>query len=154
RSRVAKSCSEPEANLHVEANLYIKDGVWLQNGPIRKESPEANLLKLECLPSLQIQTVNAKFFIYNLSSDFQAGRHRFDPRLPVFYFQWLSSIPTLSAYPFCFLIKLQVKPRIHRWTLTRTTLAILFAAPRRRPRVARRGSIFQPAAFENGKDVF
>ena len=32
------------------------------------ESPEANLLKLECLLSLQIQTLDAKFSIYNLIS--------------------------------------------------------------------------------------
>ena len=68
-----KPVSEPE-----EHPIY-EDRGGSKMAPLRE--PEADLAKLECLLSLQIQTVNAKFFIYNLLSDSQAGRRGFDPRL-------------------------------------------------------------------------
>jgi len=57
---------------------------WLQNGSIR-DNPGANLLKLECLPSLPIHAVDAKFFICNLGSDSQAGRRGFESHLPLHF---------------------------------------------------------------------
>ena len=57
-----------------------------------KRKAEANFFEQECSQSRQIETVNAKFFIYNLASASQAGRRGFDPRLPLFNINSLEAI--------------------------------------------------------------